>query len=69
VSDVRFVVAAVDMLQRAGHPVSPADGVPGLWNVEGIANDLTTAQLLEVAGKHGLFGGMMMPAFTLATFP
>jgi hypothetical protein len=55
---VHYVTVAADMLERAGHRVTPAGGVPGLWNVEGIGNDLTTAQLLEVAGKRGMLPPM-----------
>lgn len=41
---------AVVRLREAGHSVRPADGVPGLWEVSGYP-ELTTGQLLDVAGK------------------
>lgn len=48
-----FTVIAAKMLNDAGHHVSPADGIPGPWNVEGIGRDLTTGQLCDVARQHG----------------
>lgn len=51
---VRWVVLSIDALQRAGFHVFPAEGVPGLWNVEGLARDVTTNQLHDLADKHGV---------------
>jgi hypothetical protein len=48
-----FIFVAFEMLKAAGHPVTPAGDIPGLWNVEGLANDVTTGQLLDLARQHG----------------
>lgn len=58
-----FTVIAIQMLQNAGHEVTPAEGVPGLWNVAGIANDVTTNQLVDLAEKYGA------PAFPVCAGP
>jgi hypothetical protein len=50
---MKFFVLSADALERAGFKVTPADGVPGLWNVEGLAHDVTTNQLHDLATKHG----------------
>lgn len=47
-----FTYVAFKMLEAAGHRVSPTD-IPGLWNVEGIANDVTLNQLRQLAEQHG----------------
>jgi hypothetical protein len=48
-----FTVVAFKMLELAGHRVTAADRVPGLWNVDGLAHDVTTAQLHQLAQQHG----------------
>lgn len=48
-----FAIIAKRMLDEAGHTVTPADGIPGLWNVEGLARDVTTNQLCDLAERHG----------------
>lgn len=48
-----FVTVAAQQLKAAGHLVTPADGVPGLWNVDGLARDVTTNQLFDLAARHG----------------
>lgn len=50
---MRFAVIAFERLRSAGHPVTPAGDIPGLWNVEGLARDVTTNQLLDLADQHG----------------
>lgn len=44
-----FTAVATQMLRDAGYKVTPADMVPGLWDVEGLARDVTTAQLHQLA--------------------
>lgn len=41
---------AVNKLRERGHSVSPADGVPGLFNVSGVG-ELTIGQLMDLASK------------------
>lgn len=48
-----FTAVATQMLRDAGYKVTPADMVPGLWDVEGLARDVTTAQLHQLAKQHG----------------
>lgn len=48
-----FTIVAMHMLDAAGHKVTPAGDIPGLWNVEGLARDVTTDQLLDLAKQHG----------------
>jgi hypothetical protein len=48
-----FTIVAIHQLQEAGYRVTPADGVPGLWNIEGLANDVTTGQLCALSEQHG----------------
>lgn len=50
-----LVMAAVCLLRNAGYHVEPADGIPGLWNVAGLASDVTGAQLCDLAKRHGTF--------------
>jgi hypothetical protein len=50
---VHYTVIAVAMLDAAGHKVTPAGDIPGLWNVAGIADDVTTGQLCQIAEQHG----------------
>lgn len=61
-----FLMLAADMLERAGHPVTPVGDIPGLWNVNGIGSDLTTGQVLDVAGRFGV-PMPFTPAFKLMT--
>jgi hypothetical protein len=49
-----FTIVAIEQLKAAGYSVSVAEGVvPGLWNVEGLACDVTTGQLCDLAKQHG----------------
>lgn len=48
-----FTMDAIYQLQEAGYAVTPAEGVPGLWNVAGLARDVTTGQLCDLASRHG----------------
>lgn len=48
-----FFVEAKRRLDAAGHTVTVAEGVPGLFNVEGLARDVTSGQLLQLAAEHG----------------
>lgn len=48
-----YTIIAVRMLEAAGHKVTPADGVPGLYDVEGLARDVTLGQLRQLAAEHG----------------
>ncbi|MBX9645354.1 MAG: hypothetical protein K2W91_14815 [Novosphingobium sp.] len=41
------------LLENAGYSVTPADRVPGLWNVADLARDITTNQLRQLAREHG----------------
>lgn len=47
-----YITITIDRFRLAGHEVTPADGVPGLWNVAGLARDVTTNQLHELAERH-----------------
>ncbi len=49
---VRIVAESMERLRSAGYEVSPADGVPGLWDVAGLARDVTTNQLHDLAARH-----------------
>jgi hypothetical protein len=44
---------AIEALERAGHRVSPADRVPGLYNIDGVARDVTAGQLFQLSQSHG----------------
>jgi hypothetical protein len=49
-----FTVVAIEQLKAAGYSVTVAEGViPGLWNVEGLAHDITTGQLCDLARQLG----------------
>lgn len=48
-----LITVATLELRNAGHDVQPAEGVPGLWNVQGLAYDITSGQLLDLARQHG----------------
>jgi hypothetical protein len=48
-----FAMEALRWLENAGFRVEPAEGVPGLFNVEGLARDLTVAQVTSLAQRHG----------------
>jgi hypothetical protein len=48
-----YAIVAKKMLEQAGYQVTPADRVPGLWNVEGLARDVTINQLIDLAQQHG----------------
>jgi hypothetical protein len=50
---VHYTFVAIKMLEAAGHKVTAADRVPGLWDVDGIAADVTTGQLHQLAEQHG----------------
>lgn len=50
---MRFVTISARRLELSGYRVTPADGVPGLWNVAGLAYNVTTNQLHDLADKHG----------------
>jgi hypothetical protein len=43
---------AAKRLSEAGHPVREAN-IPGLFDIEGIANDITINQLIDIAAKQG----------------
>lgn len=52
-------------LERAGYEVRIADGspsefppgiIPALFDVEGLARDLTEGQLISMAHRHGAWG-------------
>lgn len=47
-----FAVIAKKMLENAGYKVTLTD-MPGLVNVEGLANNVTLGQLCDLAEKHG----------------
>lgn len=47
-----FVTIARERLRAAGYDVVPTN-IPGLWDVPGIANDVTTGQLHDIADRHG----------------
>ena len=57
---MKLAIVAMQQLDAAGHKVSPADGVPGLWNVDGLARDVTTNQLFDLAERHGVIS---MPSY------
>ena len=59
-TNLAMIVA--DRLRQAGYAVTAAD-IPGLWDVAGIANDLTTGQLIDVAQRHV---GLLPPVITTA---
>jgi len=44
---------ALKWLRAAGYEVTPADGVPGLWDIDGLARDVTINQLFQLATRHG----------------
>jgi len=49
-----YSVLAMQSLENAGYKVTVAEGgVLGLWDVQGLASDVTTNQLLDLADKHG----------------
>lgn len=48
-----MTVVAMQMLDDAGFKVTSAERVPGLWNVDGLARDVTTNQLLQLASQYG----------------
>lgn len=47
-----FTVVAFRMLEAAGYTVTPTN-IPGLWDIEGLARDVTLGQLRQLAEKHG----------------
>lgn len=47
-----FTIVAMKMLEAAGYQVTPTD-IPGLWDVQGLANDVTLGQLRQLAEQHG----------------
>jgi hypothetical protein len=50
-----YSTLAMQSLEKAGYKVTVADGcIPGLWNVQGLASDVTTNQLLDLADSHGV---------------
>lgn len=48
-----YATLAIDALGNAGHAVTPADRVPGLFDVAGIARDVTVGQLWQLSQQHG----------------
>jgi len=48
-----LTMVAIEKLRAAGYHVQPADGVPGLWNVDGLARDVSSGQLAQIATAHG----------------
>lgn len=48
-----FNYVAFKMLEAAGYSITPADGIPGLWNIEGLARDVTLGQMRDLAERHG----------------
>jgi hypothetical protein len=53
---------AAERLSQAGHQVHAAD-IPGLWDIDGIARDVTTGQLIDIAQQRV---GLIPPAITMA---
>jgi hypothetical protein len=47
-----YNVIAFRMLEAAGYKVTPTD-IPGLWDIEGLARDVTLGQVRQLAGEHG----------------
>jgi hypothetical protein len=57
-----YTTIAIQSLENSGHKVTNANGdITGLWDVEDIATDVTTAQLLKLAESFGA------PAFRIAS--
>lgn len=48
-----FGVSA-ERIRRAGYSISPADGAPGLYNIDGIGRDLTEEQVFDAAERFGI---------------
>ena len=44
---------AVEAMERGGYRVSPADRVPGLYDIEGLARDVTIDQLWMLSQSYG----------------
>jgi hypothetical protein len=44
---------AISSLEQAGYPVTPADRVPGLYDVDGLGRDLTLGQLWSLSQRYG----------------
>jgi hypothetical protein len=57
---MKGALIAARRLEEAGHPVTEAEGVPGLFNVAGIAGDVTIGQLVDIAAQRGL-----MPVYSV----
>jgi len=57
-----FLELAADVLQRAGHPVTSAEGIGGLWDVAGIGRDLTAGQVLDIARRFGGISAPVLPS-------
>jgi hypothetical protein len=51
--ETTYAAVAFRQLKDAGHEVTPADGIPGLWDIAGIARDVTTGQLMAIANERG----------------
>jgi len=47
-----YVTFSAESLKRAGYEVRPTD-IPGLWDIDGLARDVTTGQLHDLARRHG----------------
>jgi len=62
-----FVTVSAMSLKAAGYEVTPADGVPGLWNVDGLARDVTTNQLHDLARRFG--GNLFTPNIQIKSDP
>lgn len=54
-----FAMEAKMRLENAGYRITLADGVPGLFDVEGLGRDLTLGQIRDLAARHG--GPLTLP--------
>lgn len=64
--DARTILDAVKFLQACGHEVAVADGIPGLFNVDG--REVTSGQLIDIAAQvatqdHDASRRLLDPAF------
>jgi len=66
--ETTYAVVAFQHLKDAGHEVTPADGVPGLWDIAGIARDVTTGQLIAIANERGATP-IRHPMATISPYP
>lgn len=56
-----YATIATEALSRAGHAVTAADWVPGLYDIDGIARDVTVGQLFQLAQQHGQWNNTKPP--------